>query len=96
MIKIVTIIQGHVNEIFGINKELMRERTKACLKCDYSLKKGVYTGVCQKDKGGCGCRVKAKASLTEQVCPKGVWEGNTINYDKLTEYDEKDLIHNKP
>lgn len=72
----------------------MRERTKACLKCDYSLRKGVYTGICQKDNGGCGCRVKAKASLSNQVCPKGVWKDNVIDYDKLNEFSEKELIHN--
>lgn len=83
------IIQGHVNEIFGLNKDISQERLKICYACPlYSQKLG---GICnnklwlnpntgdvstvQKDgyKRGCGCRLLAKTKLSNAHCPLNKW-----------------------
>lgn len=39
------IIEGHVNEFFGLNKDISEERTKVCKQCPlYTIKLG--TAVC--------------------------------------------------
>ena len=84
-----TIVQGHVNEFLGLNKNLSEERMKICKVCPiYSNKLG---GICnrklwlnpntnkisleEKDGfiRGCGCRLNAKTTVLEEHCPAKKW-----------------------
>ena len=53
------------------NKDIERmamKRMKVCLKCP------IYTkGFCSKEKGGCGCLLKAKTRSVKAKCPIGLW-----------------------
>lgn len=86
--KIIEILNGHINVVLGINSNLSKYRIKnACKKCKVSYnEKNQYTGSCLARNGGCGCLIKQKTSLTDSKCPKGIWFGETIDYDKLKEY----------
>lgn len=83
------IIKGHVNEAFGLNKDISKERLEICYECPlYSTKFG---GLCnnrlwfnpetgdvsmikkQGYKNGCGCRLLSKTTLPHAVCPIGKW-----------------------
>lgn len=83
------IVNGHVNELLGLNKDLSKERMKVCQKCPlYSPKFG---GLCNnklyidpntndisvnaKDGyvRGCGCRLLAKTALLDARCMIGKW-----------------------
>lgn len=87
--KIIQIINGHVNVIFGINSELSDYRIKnACKKCSVSHdEKGKFTNSCLKRNGGCGCSLDAKTALKNAECPKRIWFGETIDLDKLKNYE---------
>ena len=84
------IITVHVNEFFGLNKDLVRERKKICKKCPlYSIKLGqevcnssLYVNVNTNEvstknkpgfKNGCGCRLDAKLTLPDAICPLSKW-----------------------
>ena len=74
------IVQGHVNELLGLNESLKDKRMKICLKCP--LYKDTLGGICnsnlwlnpktneistEQEMGyyrGCGCRLQAKTTLT--------------------------------
>lgn len=83
------IVNGHVNELLGLNKDISKERMKICQKCPlFSLK---YGGLCNnklyidpntddvsitpKDGyvRGCGCRLQAKTSLLNAKCIIDKW-----------------------
>lgn len=83
------IVQGHMNEILGLNKDLKQERLKICYACPiYSPRLG---GICnsklwlnpvtgdvstvKKDGyvNGCSCRLNAKATLSAAHCPANKW-----------------------
>lgn len=83
------IVNGHVNEFLGLNKNLSEIRLAICKKCPlFSPRLG---GVCNnrlwynKETGdvsmskksgyikGCGCRLKAKTTLANEKCPAGKW-----------------------
>ena len=83
------IVNGHVNELLGLNKDLSKERMKVCQKCPlFSFK---YGGLCNnklyidpitndvsiKPKDGyvrgCGCRLQAKTSLLNAKCIIDKW-----------------------
>lgn len=83
------IVNGHVNELLGLNKDISKERMKICLKCPlYSPK---YGGLCnnklyidpntndisiQPKDGyvrGCGCRLKSKTTLLNAKCIIDKW-----------------------
>lgn len=83
------IVKGTVNEMLGLNKDISSGRLQICYQCPlYSTKYGgmcnnrlwlnVETGdisTVNKPgyKRGCGCRVRAKTSLPNAVCPVGKW-----------------------
>ena len=91
MIKIIEILNGHINVLAGINSEISKYRIEnACKKCDVSYnEKNRFSNKCLKSKGGCGCNLKAKTSLLDAKCPVGIWFEETINYDKLKKYERK-------
>lgn len=83
------IIHGHVNELFGINGDISKQRMQICYGCPlYSERLG---GICnnrlwlntktgdvstyQKDgyKRGCGCRLNSKTRLEHAHCPLEKW-----------------------
>lgn len=87
--EISNIVHGHVNELFGLNKDISEPRLKICYACQlYSPRLG---GVCNNKlwlnpnngdvsmvskpgyKNGCGCRLKAKTKLPNAKCPLGKW-----------------------
>lgn len=83
------IITGHVNEMLGLNKDLVTERLKICKVCPlYSKRLGgqcnnrlylnaetgdVSLNYKQGYKRGCGCRLQAKLTLARETCPVGKW-----------------------
>lgn len=89
MYNIGEIIEGHVNEMLGLNKDIVEARIKICKKCPIYLNK--YGGICnsklwinpktdeistEKKDGyvkGCGCRIQAKATLINASCIAGKW-----------------------
>ena len=83
------IIQGHLNEVLGLNQDISEKRLKICYACPlYSNKFGglcnnqLYVNIITGDisdyekpgyKNGCGCRLKAKTSLPNAKCPINKW-----------------------
>ena len=83
------IVKGHINEVLGLNKDISTGRLQICRQCPlYSPKYGglwnnrlwlnVETGDVSMTKragykNGCGCRLSAKTSLTNAICPVGKW-----------------------
>ena len=83
------IVKGHVNEFFGLNKDISEERLKICKICPLYLNK--FGGICNsklwmdpiteeisftEQDGyvrGCSCRLLAKTSLPDEQCPAGKW-----------------------
>lgn len=83
------IVNGHVNELLGLNKDISEERIKICYKCPLFSPK--YGGLCNsklyidpttneistKPKDGyvrgCGCRLQAKTSLLNAKCIIDKW-----------------------
>lgn len=83
------ILNGHTNELFGLNKNISQARLAVCNQCP--LKLNVLGGICNSNmwlntetgdvsiipkdgyKNGCGCRLKAKTTLPNAVCPTGKW-----------------------
>ena len=86
--KIIEILNGHINVVLGINSELSDYRIEnACKKCRISHnEEGEFTNQCLKRNGGCNCPLSAKTSKKDAKCPKSIWFGKTIDYDKLKEY----------
>lgn len=83
------IVNGHINELLGLNKNLKEVRLQICRRCPlYSSRLG---GMCNnrlwlnKENGdvsiskkegyvrGCGCRLRAKTTLANEKCPAGKW-----------------------
>lgn len=83
------IIKGHVNELLGLNKDISKIRIDICKKCPlYKDEFGgicnpkLYMNPKTKDVSlekkdgyfkGCGCRISAKTTLPDAVCPNGQW-----------------------
>lgn len=83
------IVTGHVNEFLNLNKDLAESRIHICKKCPlYSPKLGglcnnrlwyntktneVSTEKKDGFKNGCGCRLKAKTTISASSCPIGKW-----------------------
>lgn len=85
------ILNGHTNELFGLNKNISEVRMKICKKCPLFKQSVVLGEICnsklwynkktgdismkQKDGyiNGCGCRLRAKTTLANAVCPVGKW-----------------------
>lgn len=83
------IVTGHLNEVLGLNKDLVTERIKICKICPLFSQK--FGGVCNSRlwlnvetgdvsleakpgyKRGCGCRLNAKLTLSNEKCPVGKW-----------------------
>lgn len=83
------IVEGHINELLGLNKNYYDERIKICVHCPlYSL---VLGGICNSKLWldvktgdvspverpgyirGCGCRLRAKLTIPSSKCPTGQW-----------------------
>lgn len=83
------IVQGHLNEVLGLNKDISQERKKICYQCPLFSSK--FGGICNNKlwlnietgdvstypidgyKSGCGCRINAKTTLSNSKCPVGKW-----------------------
>jgi hypothetical protein len=83
------IIQGHANVILSINDDLSKYRIEnACKKCSISHnKQGEFTNKCIRANGGCGCPLHAATSVKGKRCPKDIWYDETIDFDKLKEFE---------
>lgn len=84
------ILNGHTNELLGLNKNISLARLKICSKCPL-YKKTIVGPVCnnklwldvntgdvsttKKDNyvNGCGCRLEAKTTLPNAICPINKW-----------------------
>lgn len=83
------IVNGHINEILGLNKDLQQERLNICYMCPlYSPKLG---GICNRKLylnpntgdvsirpkngyvNGCGCKINFKVNKPNNSCPIGKW-----------------------
>lgn len=83
------IVNGHVNELLGLNKNISEIRLAICRKCPlFSPRLG---GMCNnrlwynKETGdvsmsqktgyvkGCGCALKYKTKNSNEKCPAGKW-----------------------
>lgn len=80
------ILEGHFNELIKSNQELSKERLKICTSC-LIFKKDSFkcndklwiNPILNKSSikqlegyfKGCGCRLKAKTTLIDEVCPAG-------------------------
>lgn len=67
--KVVNIIIGTINNIFGRNKDISSKRLDICNECEnrrYIFKLGY---VCNK----CGCILKSKTTVENEVCPINKW-----------------------
>ncbi len=83
------IIKGHVNELLGLNKDISKERLKICKQCPLYLEDyggqcnpRLYMNPKTKDVSlekkddyykGCGCRLLAKTTIPNAVCPNEQW-----------------------
>lgn len=83
------IIQGHWNELIGNNSDISENRLKICYSCPlYSSKLGgicnsnLWLNIDTEDisdipkdgyKNGCGCRLRAKTKVPNEVCPLNKW-----------------------
>ena len=83
------IIKGHVNELLGLNKDISKERLKICKQCPLYLEDyggqcnpRLYMNPKTKDVSlekkddyykGCGCRLLAKTTIPNVVCPNEQW-----------------------
>lgn len=83
------IVQGAMNDLLGLNKDIKSERIKICYMCPlYSKKLGgkcnnkLYlnplTGEISSEpkdgfKNGCGCKLDFKTTVSEAHCPLNKW-----------------------
>lgn len=83
------IVKGHINELVGLNADLVSNRMEICRKCP--IFNPDYGGICSRQlyinpetneasdlpyKGyiqGCGCRLLAKTTLPYAKCIAGKW-----------------------
>lgn len=83
------VVQGHINEVLGLNKDIKNIRLNICKKCPLYTPR--FGGMCNnklwynvslgdvsityKDGyiRGCGCRLQAKTTLVDEKCPAGKW-----------------------
>ena len=86
---ILDITNGHIKELFNLNKELSDSRMKICYICPLFLNK--FGGICNNRlwlnvdtgdisvnkkegyKNGCGCRLLSKTRLPNAECPLKKW-----------------------
>jgi len=71
------IVQGYSNAALdqagALNeqkKKIANDRLEICKTCDIL---DVDSMVCDKDKGGCGCKMEKKVYAMSASCPKGKW-----------------------
>jgi hypothetical protein len=83
------IIEGHVNELLGKNKDLSQTRLEICMQCPICLMTALGP-VCDRTKyinekdevsnepkigfiRGCGCRLEAKVTIKRDHCIRAKW-----------------------
>lgn len=92
---VISIIEGHLRYALNIRTTLMEYREENfCKKCPLANKDGKYTGVCAKEKGGCGCKTGAKTSQNTEPCPLKFWANNWVNHEKFNKYLEENGFNN--
>jgi hypothetical protein len=66
-------VPGLLKSELGINQaslEVVDKRKSICLNCP----EGIYNfGVCDEERGGCGCFLASKVTIEGESCPKGHW-----------------------
>lgn len=83
------IIKGHINELLSLNDNISEKRLEICKKCPLYLKdwgglcnpelwmhpetKETSTILKEGFYRGCGCRLQAKTTLLDAVCPCLQW-----------------------
>lgn len=65
-------VPGAIKANFGADQSplmVIQNRREICNNCDlYDF------GICDQDKGGCGCVLAWKVRVASESCPKGKWE----------------------
>jgi len=86
---VISIIEGHLRYALNIRTSIMIYREENyCKKCPLANFHGKYTGVCAKNKGGCGCSTGAKSSQNKLPCPKGFWGNNWFKESEFNKFLE--------
>lgn len=80
------ILKGNINMLLGLNLDIVSPRLAICKKCPLYYKGtcndllwlNPKTNKISKIKkegyfNGCGCLIKAKASIPNEECPAGKW-----------------------
>ena len=66
-------VPGLLKSELGIDQAelaVVEKRKSICLDCP----EGIYNfGVCDEDRGGCGCFLASKVTIEGESCPKGHW-----------------------
>ena len=66
-------VPGLLKSELGIDQaeqEVVDKRKSICLNCP----EGIYNfGVCDEERGGCGCFLASKVTIEGESCPKGHW-----------------------
>jgi hypothetical protein len=64
--------RGLVKAAFTPKSEMSEQRMSICRSCPFGLYE-TESGLCNKEKGGCGCYMPGKVKLDNEHCPKGLW-----------------------
>lgn len=67
--KILNIIIGNINNIFGINKEVSNPRMDICNRCEYAKDIFKLGKICTQ----CGCILRAKTTVEDEHCVLKKW-----------------------
>lgn len=82
------VAEGYTRTALKLRTNIMFYREENyCKKCPLAYAKdGRYTGICNKDQGGCGCGVSAKTSQNHKFCPKGFWGNDWFKPEEFEEF----------
>lgn len=85
------IVEGYTRQALNIRTNIMEYREENyCKKCPLAkADDGRYTGICNKQEGGCGCGVTAKTSQNQVGCPKGFWANDWFKPQEFNEFLNK-------
>ena len=67
--KVLNIIVGTFNNLFGIMPSFGRSRMRKCMGCAHVRNGKVLGYRCSR----CGCILRSKVTVRDEKCPIGVW-----------------------
>lgn len=86
---IIAIITGNTRRLLNLTSSIEEYRIENfCKKCRNAKDdNGVYTGVCELKKGGCGCPIESKARQNIEPCPLGFWANDWFKEEEFRVYN---------